>query len=101
MKNNLNKLFGALLAGSMLSATGAYAGFYMEGLEPFVMPYCEEPAPSDPVVASPGVDWSTMTPDETFLEDGKAYTPADCVPRSRAGARTHKPATSTYKVPQK
>ena len=101
MNKQISKVLPAILAGSMFSAAAAQAGFYMEGLEPFVMPYCDEVAPADPVVRSPGVDWDTMTPDETFLEDGKAYTPAECVTRSHAGSRTHKSGTSTYKVPQK
>ncbi len=95
------KMTVLLTAFTALSASSAYAGFYMEGLEPFVMPYCDETTPSGADVTSPGIDWETMTPDETYLENGLAYTPADCAVEEPAQQRVHKKQKSTYKVPQK
>lgn len=108
MKNTI-----AALACGMTLATGltapATAGFYFEGLSPYVGDYCRDADPTltDPQVVARNFDFDKTSPDASTLGNRRAYEATGCV-TGKVGAQTQgryiktKPASKApYKVPQK
>lgn len=101
----------AALACGVAMSTGlaapAFAGFYFEGLRPYVGDYCKDadPAVTDPPVLAQNFDWDRTSPDASSLGGRRPYEAAGCV-SGKGGAQAHgryiKPAPKApYKVPQK
>ena len=92
---------------ALAAAVPASAGFYFEGLRPFVGDYCKDADPSvtDPPVQAQNFDWERTSPDSSTLGDRRAYEAPGCVSGkggAHAPGRYITPAPKApYKVPQK
>ncbi|WP_411840067.1 hypothetical protein [Paracoccus sp. ME4] len=108
MKNKIAALACGLALAASLAAPAA-AGFYFEGLSPYVGDYCRDadPALTDPQVVARNFDWDQTSPDASTLGGRRAYEAAGCLP-GKAGAKapgrfikTRPAPQAPYRVPQK
>lgn len=70
-----------LLAGfGLLAAVPVQAGFFLEGLAPFTVRYCDgaDPALSDPRIAPPPAIYDQTSPDATWLEGQPTHDSPNC-----------------------
>lgn len=84
------------------AASPASAGFYLEGLQPYTVDYCDE---ANPALNQPPVtiyDPAKVTPDAAILAGHHAWI-SSCA-KSVPGAHKHRPAAKNWRtapVPQK
>lgn len=108
MKNTIAALACGMALAAGLAAPAA-AGFYFEGLSPYVGDYCRDadPALTDPPVVARNFDWERTSPDASTLGNRRAYEATGCV-TGKVGAqapgryiKTRPAPKAPYKVPQK
>ena len=93
-----------LLTGlGLFAALPAQAGFFLEGLAPYTVRYCDgaDPALSDPRIAPPPAIYDRTSPDATWLEGQPTHESPHCNGKGGDAGAPRVLRGGEPKVPQK